>query len=69
MEPAQIVVAVPVGARETCEEMGIEADEAVCAQEPEPFHAVGAWYEDFAQTTDDEVRDLLTRSARTRAGS
>jgi predicted phosphoribosyltransferase len=62
LNPARIVVAVPVGAREVCEEFEQEADEAVCAREPEPFHAVGVWYEDFSQTTDDEVRDLLDRA-------
>lgn len=60
--PARIIVAVPVGARETCAELGAEADEAVCARTPEPFYAVGLWYGDFAQTTDDEVRDLLHRA-------
>src|SRR4051812_13190717 len=49
--PARIVVAVPVGAPQTCEDFQDEADEAVCARTPEPFHAVGAWYDDFAQTT------------------
>jgi putative phosphoribosyl transferase len=61
--PARIVVAVPVGAAETCAELQAEADEAVCAQAPEPFYAVGLWYEDFAQTTDEEVHDLLQRAA------
>jgi predicted phosphoribosyltransferase len=61
MEPARVVVAVPVGAHETCEELENEADEVICAREPEPFHAVGIWYEDFAQTTDEEVRELLAR--------
>ena len=64
MGPARVIVAVPVGARETCEELENEADEAICAREPEPFHAVGIWYEDFAQTTDEEVRDLLARRTR-----
>ncbi len=59
--PARVVVAVPVGAAETCEEFEGEADEAVCAREPDPFYAVGAWYDDFSQTTDEEVRDLLAR--------
>ena len=63
LDPAHIVVAVPVGARETCEEFEEEADEAICAREPEPFHAVGAWYDDFSQTTDDEVRQLLARGS------
>jgi predicted phosphoribosyltransferase len=61
--PARIVVAAPVGAPETCAAMGEAADEAVCAQEPEHFAAVGLWYEDFTQTTDEEVRDLLARPA------
>jgi predicted phosphoribosyltransferase len=60
--PARIVVAVPVGAAETCEELQREADEVVCARTPDPFYAVGLWYEDFAQTTDEEVRDLLERA-------
>jgi putative phosphoribosyl transferase len=60
--PDRIVVAVPVGAREICDEFANEADEAICASEPEPFHAVGVWYDDFSQTTDEEVRDLLTRA-------
>jgi predicted phosphoribosyltransferase len=61
---ARIVVAVPVGPPETCREMADEADEAVCATAPEFFHAVGQYYNDFAQTTDDEVRDLLARAAQ-----
>src|SRR5205814_1060351 len=66
--PAKVVVAVPVGAAETCEEFEGEADEAVCAREPDPFYAVGMWYEDFSQTTDDEVRDLLRRGGAARVG-
>jgi len=61
--PACIVVAVPVGAAETCAELQRQADKVVCVHTPEPFYAVGAWYEDFSQTTDEEVRDLLTRAA------
>jgi len=61
--PARIVVAVPTAVPSTCEEFRHEADECVCDITPEPFHAVGLWYEDFSQTTDDEVRDLLERSA------
>ncbi|WP_447980054.1 phosphoribosyltransferase [Candidatus Nitrospira bockiana] len=61
--PARIVVAVPVGAEEACHELRAEADEVVCAATPSPFFGVGAWYEDFAQTTDDEVRELLERAA------
>jgi erythromycin esterase-like protein/hypoxanthine phosphoribosyltransferase len=60
-EPARIVVAVPTASPETCEEMRAEVDDVVCAITPEPFHAVGLWYKDFSQTTDEEVRDLLAR--------
>jgi putative phosphoribosyl transferase len=62
-KPARIVVAVPVGAQETCEELGAEADEVVCARMPESFFAVGQWYDDFTQTTDEEVRELLQQAA------
>jgi predicted phosphoribosyltransferase len=58
-QPARIVVAVPTASPETCEEMKTKADEVICAITPEPFHAVGVWYQDFSQTTDEEVRDLL----------
>jgi predicted phosphoribosyltransferase len=59
--PARIVVAVPVAPPETCEGLRTEADEVVCARTPEPFMAIGAWYEQFPQTSDDEIRDLLGR--------
>lgn len=62
-KPARVVVAVPVGAPDTCLELEAFADEVVCARRPEPFSAVGRWYRDFSQTTDDEVRALL-RAAR-----
>jgi predicted phosphoribosyltransferase len=55
----KIVVAVPVASREAREELRAEADEVVCLATPEPFHAVGLWYDDFEQTTDDEVRALV----------
>jgi predicted phosphoribosyltransferase len=61
LEPSRIVVAVPVGAMETCERLRHEADEVVCAVTPEPFQAVGLWYQRFEQTSDDEVRQLLAR--------
>lgn len=61
--PARVIVAVPVGAPETCAELRSEADEVVCACAPEPFYAVGAWYNDFSQTTDQEVHELLARAA------
>ena len=57
--PARIVVAVPIGARETCDELSALADQLVCVCSPEPFVAVGQWYGDFDQTTDEEVRELL----------
>jgi putative phosphoribosyl transferase len=60
--PTAIVVAVPVGAPETCEALRAVADDVVCVETPEPFRAVGLWYEDFAQTTDDEVHALLDRA-------
>lgn len=63
LDPRQIVVAVPTAARSTCEEFEDEVDEVVCAITPEPFFAVGLWYEDFSQTTDEEVRDLLEKAA------
>ncbi len=62
-QPQQIVVAVPVAAAATCDEFRDEVDEVVCAVTPEPFQAVGLWYEDFSQTTDKEVHDLLERAA------
>jgi putative phosphoribosyl transferase len=63
-QPTRIVVAVPVSAAETCDEFRMEVDEIVCAAMPEPFQGVGLWYEAFSQTTDQEVRDLLEKSAR-----
>lgn len=63
--PSLVVVAVPVGARQTCNEIAAVADEVVCARMPEPFSAVGQWYLDFDQTTDEEVRELLQKSTLT----
>jgi len=60
--PKKIIVAVPVSAAETCDSFGDIADEIVCVMTPEPFHAVGLWYDDFSQTTDEEVHDLLDRA-------
>lgn len=62
-DPERIVVAVPVGAAETCERLARLADQVVCAETPRPFNAVGLWYSRFDQTTDEEVIDLLRRSA------
>ena len=64
-EPERLVVAVPVAAEQTCDEFRAEVDEIFCLLTPEPFHAVGLWYEDFTPTSDDEVRDLLARPAAT----
>jgi putative phosphoribosyl transferase len=61
-QPASIVVAIPVASVEACESLGGQADDVVCLYTPEPFYAVGLWYEDFSQTTDEEVRDLLARA-------
>jgi predicted phosphoribosyltransferase len=61
-QPARIVVAVPIASAEACDELRAEVDDVICAVTPEPFNAVGFWYEDFSQTTDEEVRDLLARS-------
>ena len=57
--PARFVVAVPVGARDSCDRLRRVADQVVCVSTPEPFNAVGLWYDEFSQTTDDEVRRLL----------
>lgn len=62
--PAKIVVAVPVGARETCERLARMADRVVCLAMPEPFNAVGLWYREFDQTTDEEVDRLLAAAGR-----
>ena len=60
---ALIVVAVPVAAVDTCDSLRPEVEDIVCAATPEPFTAVGAWYEDFRQTTDEEVRELLAQAS------
>jgi putative phosphoribosyl transferase len=57
--PKRIVVAVPVGSADACELLSREADEVVCAAIPNPFHAVGEWYENFGQTSDEQVHELL----------
>ena len=63
--PARIVVAVPVAASSSCAELRREVEEIVCFATPEPFMAVGRFYDDFSQTTDEEVRERL---ASARAG-
>ena len=64
MQAKRIVVAVPTGAPDTCELLRREADEVVCLMAPEPYFAVGAWYADFSQTSDDEVRRLMAGRRR-----
>jgi putative phosphoribosyl transferase len=64
MEPAKLIVAVPVAAPETCEALRREADQVVCLATPDPFLAVGAWYDDFSQTSDEEVTALLKEARR-----
>jgi putative phosphoribosyl transferase len=61
--PSKIVVAVPVGAEETCRLFEAEVDEVVCGETPDDFRAVGAWYQDFTQTTDEEVCRLIDEIA------
>jgi predicted phosphoribosyltransferase len=62
LRPSKLVVATPVGDSSTCNEMRQLADEVFCAYLPDAFQAVGLWYEDFSETSDDEVRDLLFRA-------
>jgi putative phosphoribosyl transferase len=61
--PKRIMVAVPVASAQACQEFRDQVDQIVCAATPEPFNAVGLWYEDFSQTSDREVRELLDRAA------
>jgi putative phosphoribosyl transferase len=63
-QPARIVIAVPVSSPETSNELKADVEDIICVITPEPFYAVGLWYENFLQTTDEEVRDLLKRAAQ-----
>lgn len=65
--PRSLVIAVPTGAQETCASLASEADRVICATTPEPFYAVGMWYQEFLQTTDDEVRECLALAERDHA--
>jgi predicted phosphoribosyltransferase len=65
LDPAKIIIAVPVGAADSCQRLEAEADQVICLRMPEPFYAVGAWYDNFAQTADEEVIRLLAEAART----
>ena len=69
MGPAAVIVAVPVAASQTCDEFRSEVDEIICLRTPEPFQAVGLWYLDFSQTTDEEVHDLLDRASSVAKGA
>lgn len=62
LEPKSITVGVPVAAPETCQELEGLAERVICAATPEPFHAVGLWYEEFSPTTDEQVRELLQKA-------
>jgi predicted phosphoribosyltransferase len=61
-QPERIVVAVPIASRDTCDLLRDEVDDVICAATPDPFYAVGLWYENFEQLTDEEVRELLARA-------
>lgn len=63
--PQRIVIAVPVGPPDTCDRLRSEADEVVCLMTPTHFSAIGPWYEDFEQTTDEEVCELLAKTLAT----
>jgi putative phosphoribosyl transferase len=63
LQPARIVIAVPTAAAETCRDLKAEADDVICAMTPAPFFGVGQWYDDFSQTTDEEVHWLLQEAA------
>jgi putative phosphoribosyl transferase len=65
--PTKLIVAVPVGAGMTCSELEELADEVICLEKPENFSAVGLWYRDFSQVTDEEVNNLLERNRRNSA--
>jgi len=66
-KPSRVIVAVPVGSRDACRRLARIADEVVCPRQPEPFQAVGLWYDDFGQTTDEEVNALLAAAGRSTA--
>ncbi|MDB6067689.1 MAG: putative phosphoribosyltransferase [Pedosphaera sp.] len=64
--PKSVIVAVPIGSSDSCQQLQTEVDEVFCAMTPDPFYAVGAWYSDFMQITDEEVRELLDHAAHER---
>jgi putative phosphoribosyl transferase len=62
--PGKLIIAVPISSPDTCDEFRAEVDTIICAVTPAPFYGVGMWYQDFSQTTDDEVCELLKKSSR-----
>lgn len=66
--PGSVVVAVPTASPDTCDELRQEVDEVVCAETPQPFYGVGMWYENFTQTTDADVQDLLSKDRARQVG-
>jgi len=69
LDPARVVVAVPTAARDTCRELAAYVDDLVAVLTPDPFYAVGLWYEDFSQVTDEEVRELLAHATTPETGA
>jgi putative phosphoribosyl transferase len=63
-QPQRIIIAVPVAPLDTCNELRVEVDEVVCLMTPAQFYAIGLWYEDFTQTTDEQVCELLSVATR-----
>jgi putative phosphoribosyl transferase len=68
-QPARIIVAVPISSPRTCSQLKAEVDEIICVRTPQPFYSVGLWYNNFSQTTDAEVRDLLNQVERQQVGT
>jgi putative phosphoribosyl transferase len=66
-QPKEIIIAVPVAPADVCQELNTEVDSVICLNTPEPFYAIGLWYENFAQTTDEEVCSLLANQLASRA--
>ena len=66
-DPKRVIAAVPLGSEDAVDDLRQQVDEVVCLETPEPFYAVGLWYEDFSPTTDDEVRELLDRAVQEHA--
>ena len=63
-QPKRIIVAVPIAAEPTNAELRSQVEELICLAMPEPFYSVGFWYEDFSQTNDEEIRELLERASK-----